>query len=115
MCDAGLYISLGVGLRLFNLLYQDCQRLDLLLAMQRDGSLNTDRQELVDMMKRAQQLEKEAETFTQQALQLQGFVDWFSANTTPTPLNMAILDAQLAEYQSTIKTLYQQAKEKVFA
>ena len=33
MCEAGLHVSLGVGLRLFNLLWHGCQRLDLDLVL----------------------------------------------------------------------------------
>ena len=40
MCEAGLHISLGIGLRLFNLLEKECQELDYKLILHNLGQGN---------------------------------------------------------------------------
>ena len=36
VCEAGLHISVGIGMRLFSCLQHDCQQLDLLICLDKD-------------------------------------------------------------------------------
>ena len=108
-----MHISLGIGLRLFKLLEQDLQILDLKVAIQSDHStLSTSEQELISLVKKAQRLEDEANTTYEEAEQHQTVFDWFTASAEPSDSNMAV-DVQLAELQSIIEGLYKSAKATV--
>ena len=104
-------MSLGIGLRLFNLLYDDCQSLDLLCALALDGQLNEQRQSLVDLLLAKQHCENDAAQLTAQAQQLQEVHDLlFSTAATE---STSALDNQLAQHRAAIKSLSKQAKAKV--
>ena len=82
MCEAGLHISLGIGLRLFNHLERDYQQLDLqLLLLESNGQTSSP----VALLKQAQTLEAEAENAAESAQQKQTIHDWFSAGAASTP------------------------------
>ena len=79
MCEAGLHITLGVGLRLFNLLEYDLQQLDLQLLVQLQESTDTP-VGLVALLKDAQLCEIEAEDALERMQQHQTLYDWISTN-----------------------------------
>ena len=96
-------------------MYHDCQQLDLQRALELDGQLEARQQELVDKLKKAQHLEKEAYEHRQQAVHWQGVHDWLSASVEPSADDSidAPVETQLAQYCTAIKVLHQQAKTMV--
>ena len=59
VCEAGLHISLGVGLRLFKNLVHDCQNIDLQLALLSSEHRQGVSDIAVQLLQQAQQLEIE--------------------------------------------------------
>ena len=116
VCEAGLHISLGIGLRLFKLLEHELQLVDIQLAVRADPeSLSSQERDLVQRLNRAHELEKEAESMSEEAGLHQEVLDWFNSSAEPElEEDHAIpLDVQLAQLRSTIQGLYKSAKSKV--
>ena len=61
MCEAGLHISLGIGLRLYNLLLHDYQQLDLQLALLSEEQGHETSSEAIQLLQEVQRLEKQLE------------------------------------------------------
>ena len=102
VCDARLHLSLGIGLHLSNLLYDDCQSLDLLCALALDGQLNEQRQSLVDLLLAKQHCENDAAQLTAQAQQLQEVHDLLFS--TATAESAGALDNKMAQHWAVTKT-----------
>lgn len=82
--EAALHMSLGIGLRLFNMLEKDCQEMDLLLALEvEEGSRTAAEEELVALLRSAQTLEDEARECSETAEQHMTVVDWYSTLAQP--------------------------------
>ena len=119
VCEAGLHISLGVGLRLFTYLENDCQDLDLRIALQKDEDLlDPAEQELVVQLRKAQNLEQEAEDLSEEAEHHQIVHDWYCAAAEPgADLEAADtevpLDIQLAQMRKIIQDHIKSAASKV--
>ena len=119
VCEAGLHISLGVGWRLFTYLENDCQDLDLRIALQKDEDLlDPAEQELVVQLRKAQNLEQEAEDLSEEAEHHQIVHDWYCAAAEPGADIEAAdieapLDIQLAQLRKMIQDHIKSAALKV--
>ena len=85
VCEAGLHISLGVGLRLYNLLHHDCQTLDLQLALAADDTDDEVSQAAAHLLSDAQALEKEVDNIVQDIENHQAVHDYVSACSEAEP------------------------------
>ena len=117
VCEAGLHISLGIGMRLFSYLQHDCQQLDLLICLDKDeADLSEVEKQLVATLVEAQELETEAADLTEEAGQHQTVHDWFCAVPPVEDLeaNQSVpIDEQLAELRRTIKEQFKLVASKV--
>ena len=76
--EAGLQISLGIGLRLFKLLEHVFQLLDLdiaLLTFEQERTIT--QQRLIVLLETAQQLENEADAMREEAERHQEVIQWY--------------------------------------
>ena len=108
VCEAGLHISLGVGLRLFKLLEHELQLLDLDIALQISEEDRTPEQaQLVARLNQAQSLESEADSQADEEAHHHEFLTWFlaSAEEADGPLNVQL--------RQMIQDLHKSAKRKV--
>ena len=113
VCEAGLHISLGVGLRQFKLLEHQLQLLDLEIAICRaEAVMSSSEEELHHLLKDAQALESESEDLVQEADHHQEVHDWYRASGDPDD-EAVPLDVQLGQLRQTIQGLYKTAKAKV--
>ena len=84
VCEAGLHICLGVGLRQFKLLEHQLQLLDLEIAICRaEAVMSSSEEELHHLLKDAQALESESEDLVQEADHHQEVHDWYRASGDP--------------------------------
>ena len=111
VCEAGLHISLGVGLRLFKLLEHELQLPDLDIALQISEEDRTPEQaQLVAKLNQAQSLESEADSQADEAAHHHEFLTWFLASAEEAD---GPLDVQLVQLRQMIQNLHKSAKRKV--
>ena len=108
MCEAGLHISLGVGLRLYNLLVQDCQGLDLQLALLSDEVEDEVTQSAIQLLNYAQSLEKDVSDLAEGIEQHQAVHDFWSATLSAESEDVGQPSAEhqlqhLAEYITSLQ------------
>ena len=113
MSEAGLHISLGVGLRLFKLLEHDLQIIDLKIALQSDPALLSQaEQQLISLIRKAQCLEDKADAMLEEAEHHQVVHEWFSVSAEPCEDDLPA-DVQLADLHALIQNLHKSAKTMV--
>ena len=79
VCEAGLHISLGIGHRLYNLLLQDCQQLDLKLALNKEDCSDDASHAATKLLHKAQSLDKEIDDLAESVQHHQAASDFFVA------------------------------------
>ena len=137
MCEAGLHISLGIGLRLFNLLEKECQELDYKLILHNLGQGNPAiQEEIVGLTRQAHSkhifsmiwykflesmtashhfhfyegLEEEVDAMGENITQHQAIHDWLLANQTSDSVEEA---KQLQDHQEMIARSLMERSNKV--
>ena len=113
VCEAGLHISLGIGLRLFKMLEHEVQLLDLDLACQTEDAHRTAAERgVVALLKDAQTLESTSYALLEKADHHQEVIEWFTASADPTD-ETAPIDEELAQLRTLTQEMYKSAKAKV--
>ena len=136
MCEAGLHISLGIGLRLFHLLEKECQELDYKLILHNLGQGNPAiQEEIVGLVRQAHSkhilndlvqiswkydsfsplsvsegLEEEVDAMGENITQHQAIHDWLLANQTSDSVEEA---KQLQDHQEMIARSLMERSNKV--
>ena len=112
VCVAGLHISLGIGLRLFNFLLHDCQKLDLELALLSEKHGHEASQAAIKLLQELQLLEKQIEDQQDAAEQHQAVYDYLTM-TGDVDLTERNQQHQLQQLAELITTLQKDPAEKV--
>ena len=96
MCTPGLHLSLGIFDRLYTLLEQACQELDLQLAEQEGAAElgGASFQEYATVLKRLSQLREEHTNETQKATILTQQVTFFSLSVSTPEKDQAVQEAR---------------------
>ena len=105
-------MSLGVGLRLFNFLLHDCQKLDLELALLSEKHGHEASQAAIKLLQELQLLEKQIEDQQDAAEQHQAVYDYLTM-TGDVDLTERNQQHQLQQLAELITTLQKDTAEKV--
>lgn len=112
VCEAGLHISLGVGLRLFNMLLRDCQKLDLELALLSAEHSHEASRSAIKLLQEVQSLEKQIEDQQETTEHHQAVYDYLTI-AGDVDQTQAQQQSQMQQLAVLITTLRKETAEKV--
>ena len=105
VCEAGLHISLGFGHRLYSLLLQDCQQLDLKLALNNEDCSDDASHAATTLLHEAQSLDKEIDDLSESVHCHQAAYDFFVA--------FGKSETELQQLSDLISSVQQDISDKV--
>ena len=105
VCEAGFHISLGIGHRLYNLLLQDCQQLDLKLAFTEEDCSGDASHAASKLLRKAQSLDKEIDHLAESVQRHQAAYDFIVA--------FGKSETELQQLSDLISSVQQDISDKV--